>query len=135
MLTVHATYTEGELENLLGVLSDYEPVSERALRWPPSQKLKLAQDVIRRINHPGLAELLELLPEIATLFEKRNDFIHGGIFAGIDGPHRLYRNGKERHITADEVYALASQFLYAWERLFNIHTFAVREALGRGHGT
>ena len=89
----------------------------RALRWPISEKIRYCQRRLTDLS-PLPDELVKLpgaLTYIGEAVERRNEVIHGRIYAEYDAPDRL-RSGRrgvpDRQITAAELYDLANQHAY-----------------------
>jgi len=117
MVTLHAAYAEGEIDELIGVLPSSEPFDDLKRRWPVGQKLAYAQKLACALEASELSGLLTLLEEARNLFDQRNELIHGRLFSG----GRLVSNQtnvSERQVSAQDILALADRMSNWKERLW-----------------
>ncbi len=116
-VTLHASYAEGELDELLAVLPAKESYKDDKRKWTVGRKLNYAQRLVRELRSPDLIDLQATLEEAKALFEQRNELVHGRLFAG--GRLVSNRDGtSERRVSQEEVVRLAEQ-LFNWkERLW-----------------
>jgi hypothetical protein len=113
-VTMHAATVEEDVDDLLRILESIEPFDEKKQRWPISFKLKQAAKLVRELK----CDILNSLPddlenEGVGLFNRRNEFVHGRIYAGQD--HTIYiQSGRPniptKAITSAELYDLANEF-------------------------
>jgi hypothetical protein len=103
-------------------------------RWCISSKLKLATKLIRALKCDDLNGFPEDLEEAVKLFEQRNEFVHGCIYAGHDRVD--YIKGRRavaptKVITSAELYALANEF-WDYRNHFNgLRLFKLPQAMQR----
>ena len=80
--TMYAAWVEEDVDDLLRLLSPVETFDERVQRFPISRKLTHTAQLVRRLKSEELSGLPEALEAGITLFERRNEFVHGRICAG-----------------------------------------------------
>lgn len=114
-VTMYAAWVEEDVDDVLRLVSPIEPFDEEIQRWPISRKLRHAAKVIRVLKSGELAGLPEVLEGAVGLFERRNEFVHGRIYAGLDRADYI-KGGRPKSptkaITSAELYTLANEF---WE--------------------
>ena len=119
-VSMYAAWVEEDVEDVLRLLHSVEPYDDEKQRWPISRKLKHAASLVERLKSDELADLPKALRYGVDLFERRNEFIHGRIYAGHDKKEYL-RSGRDaktiRNITSAELYELANTF---WEYRGNL---------------
>lgn len=118
IVTLYAGYAEGEIDMLLDVLSAVQPLETQMRRWPIGQKVGFALDSAAKLNHESLNELIAILKEANSLFAKRNELIHGRLYAG----GRLESNNPgtpERKVTVEELNGLAEE-IFNWKERLNV---------------
>ena len=131
-VTMHSAWVEEEVDNLLRQLSVLEEFDEKKQRWPISRKLKHAEELVLRLNSSELKYLPEALRAAADLFERRNDVIHGRIYAGYDRTDYMQSgrpNVPTREITSAELYQLANDFRNYSGGLFGPQLFRLPRAI------
>lgn len=114
-VTMYSAIVEEDVDDVLRVMNFVEPYDEAKQRWPISRKLKHAAAVVRRLPGTELERLPEALEFALTLFERRNEAVHGRIYAGFDRVDYLQSgrpNVPTRPIDSAELYQLANDF---WE--------------------
>lgn len=119
-VTMYSAWVEEDVDDLLRIMSSVEPFDERKQRWPISRKLNNAVDLVRSLNSSGLDGLPEALKDAISLFESRNELVHGRIYAGHDNIDYVQSgrpNIPTRPITSAELYELANEF---WEYRGNL---------------
>lgn len=112
-VTMYSAIVEEDVDNVLRLMHSVEPYNELKQRWPISRKLKHAANVVRHLASSELQQLPEALEFALTLFERRNELVHGRIYAGIDRVEYLQSgrpNIPTRPITSAELYQLANDF-------------------------
>jgi hypothetical protein len=114
-VTMYSAWLEEDVDDLLRCLDVVEPFTEDIQRWPISRKLTHAADLVRRLDSDEVRDLPDALEDARQLFERRNDVVHGRIYAGHD--RKDYLQSGRRHIpprvvTSAELYELANQI---WE--------------------
>lgn len=113
LITLHSAYAEGELDVLLDALHEVDPAKRRRRTIPVGEKVARALRLLRKLDTDSLSALVGALEEGRGLFARRNELIHGRLFAG----GRLQAVGGERRVTVKELGELAES-LFSWkERL------------------
>ncbi|MDH3690471.1 MAG: hypothetical protein OEU36_13415 [Gammaproteobacteria bacterium] len=131
-ITMYAAWVEEDVDDLLRMLNAVEYFDEKKQRWPISAKLRHAAKVVRRLKSDELDGLPEALEDAIDLFELRNEYIHGRIYAGFDRVDYIQGgrpNSPTKPITSAELYDLANQI---WEYRGNFigpHTFRLPRAI------
>jgi hypothetical protein len=114
-VTMYSAIAEEDVDDVLRVMHLVEPFDEAKLRWPISRKLKHAVNIVRRLPGTELQQLAEAIEFALGLFERRNEVVHGRIYAGFDRVDYL-QSGRPsvptRPIDSAELYQLANDF---WE--------------------
>lgn len=111
-VTMYAAWVEEDVDDLLRMMNPVEPFDEPKQRWQISRKLRHAAGVVRTLNSGELAGLPEALEGAVDLFDRRNHFIHGRIYAGHDRVDYIQGgrpNAPTVPITSAELYALANE--------------------------
>jgi hypothetical protein len=109
-VTLYAGYLEEQIDNLLFMLQPLEAYLNSEQRWPIQRKVKKARRLIGQIQFETQSDVLNDLGQILQLFERRNEVIHGRIYANFDRPDTLKSgrpNVPDRKVTAIELYELA----------------------------
>lgn len=112
-VSMYSAWVEEDVDDLLRILAPVEPFDEARQRWPISRKLRHAAEVVRRLNSRELDNLPHALEAGVALFERRNEVIHGRIYAGHDKVDYVQSgrpNRRPRPITSQELYQLANDF-------------------------
>ena len=112
-VTLYSAWVEEEVDDLLHRMATMEPFDKAKQRWPISQKLQHASKLVRQLNNQDLDGLIKTLETAKTLFQKRNELVHGRIYAGRDEKDYIQSGRPKvptRQITSDELYKLANQF-------------------------
>jgi hypothetical protein len=116
-VTLYAAYAEGEIDELLSVLPATEPFDDSRRRWQVGRKLLYSRALVRKLRVDDLSGLLNILEEGRSLFDQRNELVHGRLFAG----GRLVSNrlsAGERFVSVEGITALAEQLSNWKERLW-----------------
>jgi hypothetical protein len=111
-VTMYAAWVEEDVDDILRLASPVEPFGEDKQRWPISRKLRHAAKVVRALKSKELEGLPEALEGAVGLFERRNEFIHGRIYAGhnrVDYVRGGRPNSPTKEITSAELYSLANE--------------------------
>lgn len=111
-VTMYAAWIEEDVDDILRMLHVVEEFDDAKQRWPIRRKLRHAAEVVRRLESDEVAELPEALEGAIALFERRNEFVHGRIFAGMDRIDYVQggRPGAPTQpITSEELYELANE--------------------------
>lgn len=112
-VSMYSAWVEEDTDELLRALDSIEPFDEKKQRWPISQKLKHAAALVRKIASAELDGLPEALDSAISLFERRNEVVHGRIYAGHDKKVYLQSgraNVPTKTISSKELYQLANDF-------------------------
>ena len=113
-VTLYSSYAEEEVDNLLERLAPVEIFNDKMKKWPISRKLDHAARIVRRLACAELQELEQTLQAVSALFARRNEIVHGRIYAGFEAGDTL-RSGRpntpDRPIEATELYDLANNFM------------------------
>lgn len=114
-VTMYAAWVEEDVDEILRLLETIEPFDEEKQRWQISRKLKHAAKLVRVLKSKELDGLPEALEGAVALFERRNEFVHGRIYAGLDRVDYM-KGGRSNSptiaVTSAELYALANEL---WE--------------------
>ena len=113
-VTLYAAYLEEQVDALLELLRLIEPFLDKEKRWPISQRLKKAIRLVRSLDSDELDELQEDLETCKTLFQRRNEVVHGRIYSAYGrGENDQLRSGRSgvpnRNVTPEELYDLANE--------------------------
>lgn len=114
-VSMYSAWVEEDIDDVLRLLSPVEPFDEKKQRWQISRKLKNAANLVRSLKSSGLDGLPEALEGVIELFERRNELVHGRIYAGHDNIDYVQSgrpNIPTRPIISAELYELANAF---WE--------------------
>ncbi len=117
-VALHASYLEEAIDRVLWQLDPIEPYSEKKQKWQISQKIKHAKKILKRLcpsqyEAERIDALIQDLTTCLSLFEDRNELIHGRIYANFDRPPTLKSgrpNTADREVGSKELYKLASKF-------------------------
>jgi hypothetical protein len=134
-VTMYSAWVEEEVDNLLRIMSPVEPFTERVQRWNISRKLTHAAGIVRHLNSSELNGLPEALEIGLRLFERRNEVIHGRIYASLVDRADYVQSGRPdvptRPITSAELYQLANDFWNYKGHLINPQHFRLPHAVVR----
>lgn len=83
-VTMYAAWVEEDVDDILHLVTPVELFDEEKQRWPISRKLRHAARIVRMLKSEELEGLPEALEGAVSLFESRNEFVHGRIYAGLD---------------------------------------------------
>lgn len=111
-VSMYAAWLEEDVDDLLRELHKIEAFDNTVQRWPISRKLRHAAAIVRRLDSDEVRELPNHLEEASELFERRNEVIHGRIYAGPNQRDYLQSGRPDvptREINSAEVYQLANE--------------------------
>jgi hypothetical protein len=111
-VTMYAAWVEEDVDDLLRLLEPVEPFNEKKQRWQISRKLRHAAKLVRLLKSDELDGLPDALEDAIEIFERRNDFVHGRIYAGFDRIDYIKGgrpNAPTKPITSMELYTLANE--------------------------
>ncbi|MBE0449072.1 MAG: hypothetical protein IBX64_13450 [Actinobacteria bacterium] len=111
-VTMYAAWLEEDVDDLLRLMDPVELFDEKKQRWQISHKLKHAAKLVRLLKSDELDGLPEALEGAIELFERRNEFVHGRVYAGhdrIDYIRGGRPNAPTKPITSSELYLLANE--------------------------
>lgn len=132
-VTLYAAYMEEAVEAGRMVLAGRDPEPPKGIeRWPISAQVKYMQD--RVASHAPLPDELsrypDLLDHVSGLLERRNEVVHGRIYAGMQGDGDELRpsrpGGSAKTIASAELYDLASKLFETLSPLNHAWMFALR---------
>lgn len=83
-VSMYSAWVEEDVDDILRLLSPIQAFDEKVQRWPISRKLEHAAQIVERLRSEELRELPIAFRAGLALFEKRNDVVHGRIYAGFD---------------------------------------------------
>lgn len=112
-VSMYSAWVEEDVDDLLRLLASVKPFDEKKQRWQISKKLDHAAKLVASLSSAELDQLPDVLKKGVALFEKRNEVVHGRIYAGHDKINYL-QSGRSnvpiRSITSAELYQLANKF-------------------------
>jgi hypothetical protein len=132
-VTLYAAYMEEALEECAGILKDKNSFPPREISKGPISKL--IDDLENSISRhqplpPDLGYFPELLVHIRTLVERRNEVIHGRIYAGLGGQEAELRPSRPsrqvRQIDSRELYDLANSLFGTLGALRRAYKFSLK---------
>ena len=133
LVTLYFAYAEGEIDELLGVLNAQQSSPTPTLNWPVGQKISRALFLVQELKDPRLNGLIETLQEAQELTGRRNQLVHGRLFAGgrLVSPNR---NTPDIHISAEDIEQLAERIFSCKEYIFMHRCRHLLLALGGNAG-
>ena len=135
-VALYAAYVEESVDVVMERLSLVNEISDKERRWPISRKIEWCIEVLGTLKSDELNELINLLTETKNNLEKRNEVIHGRIYAGNDRSDNL-KSGRpgvpEREVTSDELYDLTEELLALQAAVPNINSFATMIAIAENN--
>lgn len=112
-VTLYSAYLEEHIDALLYVLGPVEEFSDNKQRWPISRKIKNAKKILSRIDNQEFNDLIPDLDTSLSLFEERNELVHGRIYGNYPRGNVL-KSGRpnipDREVDSAELYKLANEF-------------------------
>jgi len=131
-VALYAAYVEESVDVVMERLSLVNEINDRQRRWPTSRKIEWCKNTLISLNSDELDQLITLLDETSDALEKRNEVIHGRIYAGNERSDNL-KSGRpgvpERDVTANELYDLADDLFELQAAVPNINSFATMRAI------
>jgi len=111
-VTLYAAHVEQDVDDLLQIMDPITAFDEKTQRWNIKRKLKHAARIVRSLQCVQLNGLPQSLEDAIVLFERRNEYIHGRIWADFDRSDYI-QSGRphvpNKHVTYSELYALANE--------------------------
>ncbi|APV52019.1 hypothetical protein BWI17_21515 [Betaproteobacteria bacterium GR16-43] len=114
-VSMYAAWVEEDVDDLLRMMSSIQEFDEKKQRWPISRKLDHAANLVAQLKSDELSALPDALLGAKDLFDRRNEFVHGRIYAGLDRTDYIKGgrpNAPTKTIASAELYALANEI---WE--------------------
>ncbi|MER0203666.1 MAG: hypothetical protein DU480_07350 [Nitrosomonas sp.] len=131
-VALYAAYLEEQVDNLLIMLEPLEASPELKNHWPVSRKIDKSKSLVRTLEFDYREFLLESLNYSKSLFEKRNEVIHGRIYASFDRSDTLKSgrtNVPNREISSSELYELATNLANAREKIYRPMILQIPQAI------
>lgn len=111
-ITMFSAWLEEDIDDILRQMAPVQDFGEQIQRFPISRKLRHAADLVRLLKSDELGDLAAGLDQVAELFEDRNEFVHGRIYANPE-QGTLLQSGRQgiptRQVTSGEAYDLANE--------------------------
>ena len=131
-VALYSAYLEEALDECLEAYGLDVEASVKVFKKPASAKVKYCVEQATKLAIDQVAPVAEAFQRSGELFERRNDVVHGRIYAQSFGPD-LRRSGRlgvpEREISSAELYELANS-LYETVRLVGqVSCFYIPEAM------
>jgi hypothetical protein len=114
------------------MLNEVEEYKDDEQRWPVSRKIKKAKSIASKFDFEGRDDLIANLEASKELFEKRNEVVHGRIYANFDRPDTLKSgrpNTPDRVVEPAELYDLANAFSDLRGEMYRPMIFKIPRAL------
>lgn len=131
-VALYAAYLEEQVDNLLFMLQPLEPFPESEQRWPTSRKIEKAKRLVAELVFKYRdAQLLDLEAS-KQLLNRRNEVIHGRIYANFDRPDTLKSgrpNTPDRVVEPGELYELANRLAETRSILYRPRIFQIPQAM------
>ncbi|MBK7492889.1 MAG: hypothetical protein KBF68_00330 [Nitrosomonas sp.] len=131
-VALYAAYLEEQVDNLLIMLEPLKASPELKHHWPVSRKIDKSKSLVRTLEFDYREFLLESLNYSKSLFEKRNEVIHGRIYASFDRSDTLKSgrtNVPNREISSNELYELVTNLANAREKIYRPMIFQIPQAI------
>ena len=131
-VAMHSAHLEGRIDELLFHLSGIEEFTEKAQRWPISNKIKRAKKTLGNIHHPLASEICKDLDLCKEHFEWRNELVHGRIYAPEYHEENLKSsrpNVPDRKATSEELYTLANNLVELDSRVYRPMIIQIHKVL------
>lgn len=113
-VSMYSAWVEEDVDDILRLLSPIQAFDKDIQSLPISKKLKHAARAVEQLKSELLIELPTALLAGISLFGKRNELIHGRIYAGFNQT-TLVKSGRAntptREVTSAELYQLAHEFI------------------------
>ncbi|MGF6444354.1 hypothetical protein [Paraburkholderia youngii] len=136
-VALYAAYVEEAVDNCLEHFVEVGRVEGKARRRSTSQKIETLQAELKKESAlpEELNGLADLLGHVGELLERRNVFIHGRVYATVDGD-KIRRSGRpgepQQEATSAELYELANQLFETLAGLNAAWVFRLGRHLGTG---
>lgn len=131
-VALYAAYLEEQIDDLLFMLQPIEPYPEAEQRWQISLKISKASKLLTTLEFGYQATLLADLALVRELFKRRNEIVHGRIYANF-GRSDTLKSGRpnvpEREVDAAELYELANKLDFARSAILGPMIFQLPRAL------
>jgi hypothetical protein len=127
-VALYAAYLEEQVDNLLFMLQPIESFPESEQRWLTSRKIEKAKRLLLGLLFEYRDALLADLDASKQLLDRRNEVIHGRIYADFDRPDTLKSgrpNTPDRVVKSDELYDLADNLAEARLALYRPMVFQI----------
>lgn len=135
-VALYAAYVEESVDVVMERLALVKELTGKESRWPTSRKIDWCIEVLESLESDELNRLIILLGETKDVLAKRNEAIHGRIYAGNERSDNL-QSGRpgtpEREVTADELYDLAVELFELQASVPNINSFATMRAIAENN--
>jgi hypothetical protein len=135
-VTLYAAYLEESIDLCVDALAAVdEQVPKRLKRWPISDKLEYCKEQLEPLarGNNEMAGLIDNCSYAQSLFELRNDVVHGRIYGGLGGEPDVRRSGRsgmpDRPIDSKELYELANTLFEACSPFMHGAEFSIPRAL------
>jgi hypothetical protein len=132
-VTLYAAYMEEALEECAGILKEKNSFPPREVSKGPISKLidDLESSTTQHQPLPtDLSNFPNLLVHIRSLIERRNEMIHGRIYAALGGREAELRpsrpNRRVRQIDSRELYDLANSLFDTLDALHRAYKFSLK---------
>ena len=131
-VALYAAYLEEQIDNLLFMLQPIEQFPESEQRWQTSRKIEKAKRLVHGLMFEYRDALLADLDASKQLLDRRNEVIHGRIYANFDRPDTL-KSGRpnipDRIVKPDELYDLADNLAEACLALYRPMIFQIPRSM------
>ena len=135
-VTLYAAYLEESVDLCVDAMAAVDKDAPKRLkRWPISDKLEYCEEQLEPLarDNNEMARLIDNCSYAQTLFERRNDVVHGRIYGGLGGEPDVRRSGRagvpDRAIDSKELYELANTLFDACTPFMHGAEFAIPRAL------
>ena len=131
-VTLYAAYLEEQIDSLRHTLSAVQKVDDREHKWPISVRIDKIKEIVSTFEFEDRNELLQNLNIAKILLDRRNEVVHGRIYANFDRDDTLKSgrpNVPERTIEAKELYDLANEFMGLRNEIYRPMVFKIPRAL------
>ncbi len=131
-VALYAAYVEESVDVVMERLSLVKAIAEKERKWPTSRKIEWCMKVLESLHSEELNGLIALLDDTKNILERRNEVIHGRIYAGNERSDIL-KSGRsgvlDKKVTANELYDLAEELFELQAVLPNSYQFATMRAI------
>ena len=133
-VSLYAAYVEESVDAVMERLAAVKAITDRDRRKPTSAKIKWCKKRLKELDSGELNQISQLLDETRQKLEKRNEVVHGRIFAGHGRSDELMScrpNIPTREVTSTELYDLADDLFTLQAKLPYVNMFATNRAIIR----